>query len=330
MGSSARKKREKKKDFQKQKLKVGKAKPKAENHTDTSFRSQAIVLNQQLDVNAPSQSSIFLHQISLLASRSDTQRRDALASLTSYVTSSLPTSSLPISTSSLLSSVCPLMLDGSAGVRSQLLKLFGALPQEDIRDHVTKALPYLRAAMTHLSRDIRLSSLEFVSYMIKVAGSELISCPGGWHQTLECFTTVLGWRSTDASKWSSTKASFSGDPRSTARIMQVLAEFLQAGLVGDEQSASGPHPLLAHFPLWEVETLLVPGKSSAYAYLNLFGLQAEDETQMLDDQQDRLRDFAQNFEGHILVGIDAARKEGGELGRAAGLLLKILERARRS
>ncbi|OAL24168.1 hypothetical protein AYO22_05827 [Fonsecaea multimorphosa] len=222
------------------------------------------------------------------------------------------------------------MLDGSAGVRSQLLKLFRALPPEDIRDHVSKALPYLRAAMTHLSREIRLSSLEFVSYMIKVAGSELVSSPGGWHQTLECFTTVLGWRSIDASKWSSTKASFAGDTKTTARIMQVLAEFLQAGLVGDEQSSSGTNPLLSHFPLWEAETLIVPGKSNAYAYLNLFGPQTEDETQMLDDQRDRLRDFAQNFQAQILGGVDAARKEGGELGRAAGLLVKILERSQSS
>ncbi|KAH0846575.1 hypothetical protein AYO21_11869 [Fonsecaea monophora] len=222
------------------------------------------------------------------------------------------------------------MLDGSAGVRTQLLKLFRALPSEDIQDHVSKALPYLRAAMTHLSRDIRSSSLDFVSYMIKAAGPELISCPGGWHQTLECFTTVLGWRSVDASRWSSTKASFAGDSKSTARIMQVLAEFLQAGLVGDEQSPSNTNPLLAHFPLWEVETLLVPERSNAYAYLNLFGPQIEDETKILDDQQDRQRDFAQNFQGHILAGIDAARKEGGELGRAAGLLVKTLERAQSS
>ena len=56
MGSSAKKKREKKKDFQvfgfsnrptprlralqKAKLKVGKTKPKATNHTETSFRSK--------------------------------------------------------------------------------------------------------------------------------------------------------------------------------------------------------------------------------------------------------------------------------------------------
>ena len=40
MGSSTKKKKDKKKDFQKSKLKVGKAKAKADNFTDTSFKSK--------------------------------------------------------------------------------------------------------------------------------------------------------------------------------------------------------------------------------------------------------------------------------------------------
>lgn len=40
MGSSAKRKKEKKQDFQKPKLKVGKTKPKASNLTDTSFRAK--------------------------------------------------------------------------------------------------------------------------------------------------------------------------------------------------------------------------------------------------------------------------------------------------
>jgi pre-rRNA-processing protein IPI1 len=43
MGSSTKKKKDKKKDFQKAKLKVGKAKAKADNFTDTSFKSKCIV-----------------------------------------------------------------------------------------------------------------------------------------------------------------------------------------------------------------------------------------------------------------------------------------------
>lgn len=42
MGTSAKRKKEKKKDFQKPKLKVGKAKPKAANFTDTSFQAKSM------------------------------------------------------------------------------------------------------------------------------------------------------------------------------------------------------------------------------------------------------------------------------------------------
>ena len=40
MGSSIRKKKEKQKDFEKPKFKVGKKKPKPSNFTDTSFKSK--------------------------------------------------------------------------------------------------------------------------------------------------------------------------------------------------------------------------------------------------------------------------------------------------
>ena len=40
MGNSNRRKKEKKQDFQKAKLKVGKTKPKADNATNTSFKAK--------------------------------------------------------------------------------------------------------------------------------------------------------------------------------------------------------------------------------------------------------------------------------------------------
>ncbi|RVX69452.1 hypothetical protein B0A52_06515 [Exophiala mesophila] len=324
MGSSAKKKKEKKKDFQKPKLKVGKARPKAANTTDTSFRSKAIVLSQQLDVNAPAESTKFQHQLSLVSSRSDTQRKDSLAYLTAYLTASRPGSTLPVSANALLTATCPLILDASSGVRNQLLKLFQSLSPEDIRDHVSKLLPYMRAGMTHLSKDVRLSAIDFLSYVIKVAGIELVSCAGGWSQTLECFLTVLGWRSADSTKWSSTKTSFGGDIKSTARIMQVLADFLRKGL--HEDSTSSDIDLIAFgFPLWDITAMSMPTKSNPYAQLNLFGPPTDPGHQMLEGQDDRSELFSRSYYDIIGAGIDAAKKEGGELGRASGLLSKTLE-----
>jgi pre-rRNA-processing protein IPI1 len=47
MGKSAKAKKEKKKDFQKAKLKVGKTKPKASNATDTSFKARCKITNTE-------------------------------------------------------------------------------------------------------------------------------------------------------------------------------------------------------------------------------------------------------------------------------------------
>lgn len=46
MGSSAKRKAEKKKDFQKPKLKVGKAAAKPSNFTDTSFRAKCMLIHR--------------------------------------------------------------------------------------------------------------------------------------------------------------------------------------------------------------------------------------------------------------------------------------------
>lgn len=109
--------------------------------------------------------------------------------------------------------------------------------------------------------------------------------------------------------------------------MHVLAEFLHTGLVNDRPDAD-PNSMAGQFPLWQVPAMAIPTKSNAYAYLNLFGPQTEVENQMLEGREDRLEVFAKQFEAIIVAGIDAAKQEGGELGRASGVLTKTLDRVR--
>ena len=52
MGKSNKAKKEKKADFTKVKLKVGKKLPKGQNLTDTSFKSRKIVISNQLKKQA--------------------------------------------------------------------------------------------------------------------------------------------------------------------------------------------------------------------------------------------------------------------------------------
>ena len=306
MTSSTKKKREKKKDFQKAKLKVGKARPKPTNATNTSFRAKAIVLNQQLNVDAPTASAQFLHHTSLLTSKSDSQRKDSISFLSScYATSEK--SNFPLTTGALLDKLCPLILDGSSGVRQQLLKMLPVLPNHDIQDHVSKLLPHIRAGMTHLSRDIRLSSVDVLSWLTGTAGTELVSCAGGWYKTLECFTAMLSWTSSEIGKWSASKPSL-GDTRSSARIVTVLAEFLEAGLL-DTSTKENVHLIADTFPLWQTYHHQIPTKSNAYSFLNLFGPPRDAKNQMLEDREDRMRVYNETFRLLIEAGMSTERRK---------------------
>lgn len=93
-------------------------------------------------------------------------------------------------------------------MRTALLKLLRTLPGNDIRDHVPALLPYIRAGMTHLAADVRLSTLDVLEWLVDVAGEEVVSAPGGWVKLLKCFLALLGWQTPDPegrerSKWTS-------------------------------------------------------------------------------------------------------------------------------
>lgn len=345
-------------------MKVGKAKPKASNFTDTSFRSKckltvlavrrrgnysydytqavsltsiaAIVLNQQsLTTTAPSSVSRFTHYLSLLNAKSDTQRRDALSYLTTAIASRPVDSPLPQPVSVLLPSMLPLILDGNAGVRTQLLKLFKVLPAGDMEGHVSTLLPYVRAGMTHLAADIRLSAIEIMAWLLSIGGHELVSSQGGWIKTLNCFLTMLGWHTEESAKWSSNRASFgkSGtDGRPMIKVLQTFGDFLRVGIVESEDSEPSEADKAEYsdsydFPIRDMSYYVIPTKSAPYSHLNLFGQPKDEEGEMYEAQEDRMRVFVQRFSEPVERGLVAAKRDGGESGRAAAVVQKVLKEA---
>jgi pre-rRNA-processing protein IPI1 len=182
--------------------------------------------------------------------------------------------------------------------------------------------------MTHLVADIRLFSIEVLAWLIDLAADEVVSCAGGWVKTLNCFLALLGWHTQDSTKWSSNRVSFgkvgSGDGKAQARNLQVLAQFLKAGFCSASSSDENGN-LLSSFPLWHTEHHALPKRSNAYAYLNLFGTPKDDDVDMLEDREDRIRIFNQRFTSSVTNGLSSARKDGGEVGRAAGLVAKALK-----
>lgn len=236
----------------------------------------------------------------------------------------------------ILPSLLPLFLDGNNGVRTQLVKLLKALPATEMESHVSLLLPYIRAGMTHLASDIRLSSVEILSWLLSAAGNEVVSCEGGWIKTLNCFLSVLGWHTKESAKWSANRASFGkagSQGKPMVRALQVLAEFLRAGIgapddedddMSDDDQGGSRYWA---FPLHHASQYLIPNKSTPFAYLNLFGQPKDEEGEMYETREDRLRVFAQKFQMPVDRGVNEAKMDGGEVGRASAGLTKVLKNA---
>ncbi|KAI0203304.1 Rix1 complex component [Astrocystis sublimbata] len=324
MGSSDRKKKEKKKDFQKPKLKVGKAKAKAANYTDTSFKSKSIVLQQQLHETAPDVVERFKHQLSLTSSRTDTQRRDALAYLTGQLSTTPPTN--PVGASTLLQKVLPLMPDSSKSVRAQLLKLLQQLPAGEVRPHLQKAMLHIRGAMTHLSQDIKDDGLNYMEWLLDAAGEDLVASPGCWVKPLKDFMSVLGWTITTASS-AATKGGWTSAPRTTfgskkfghsfPRQMTILAKFLELGLRPEASSPWSPAD-------WASNISMVPQGPDPFGYLGLFKPPRDEDSEIYRNREDRQDIFARRFLDTVEAGVDMAKKEGGAAGRAAATLNQVI------
>lgn len=324
MGSSAKKKKEKKKDFQKTKLKVGKTAPKAANSTNTSFKAKRISVNQQIHLAAPSSSEQILHHTSLLSSRSDSQRKESLAYLTTILYDKQNVDNFPMSIKDLLDKMMPLLLDSSAGVRSEFLKAFQALPVQTVSDYVDSILLFIRAGMTHLSIEVQLIAHDTLAYALSVSAKAVVSASGGWTKTLQSFEANLSFKTSSANDgWSVNKTGFKQDAKSVARTLQVLEKFLAAGLQTDSVEQSLIEPV-REFPLCDVCYHRIPTKSSPYGYLNLFGPPPDSDSRQVDDRSERVELFKERFYSKYVNSLEKARAEGGDIGRAAGQMLKVI------
>ena len=284
--------------------------------------NKAIALGQQsLTTAAPSANTQFTHHLSLLTSRSDNQRQESL----SYLTSSIAPQHkhLPQPVALLLPKLLPLTLDGSNGVRAQLVKLLQNLTPEDIRDQMEKISLYIRAGITHLATDIRNTALEILEWALEINGEELVSCPGGWVKTLKTILTALAWsEEATISGWTSSRAIVGrSGSKSLPRTLGLLAALLRAGLI----PRPSPEAQLHRFPLSYVEYRMPPCQSNTYGYLNLFGPAKDQDSQGYENIEDRRRIFRLIFESRVVKGALAARREGGDVGRAAAAVTKALD-----
>lgn len=322
MGSSRAKKTAKQADFQKPKLKVGKTRPKASNATDTSFKSTAIVLkDQHLSINVRSlDDQIDLH-IAHLGSRSEAQRKEALAALINAATKAKIPAQL------VLEKALPLITDGSPAVREQLLRLLQTLPPDQCRGFEGRVVLYLQTGLTHIASGVCRSALDLCKWASEVYGLALMSCSGGWYKVLNCFLLLLGWQPVSAASdsdkdWSGGGAAIeklNKEPKLMVRVLETFASFLALGFSSPDAESENSNATFLGF-----RPHLVPPHPNPYTRLGLFEMPADIGDQLYEDAEARKSVFIAQFRGSIMRGCQIAKQQGGELGRAAGTLSKAI------
>lgn len=202
--------------------------------------------------------------------------------------------------------------------------------------------------MTHLAAGIRETATEAWLWALEVAGEESVSCAGGWIKGCKTLCVVLGWpvvlpssvdgnvqtksETTRGGGWSNISATVGhGAAKAGTQpvaLLNLLALFLKIGLVerpsdqlGGDQNQEGRPWMLTH-----TEMHMLPKRSEAYGYLNLFGEKRDEEGECYRDCEERQSVFRRiGFEGAVATGMEILRKEGGEVGRLGSRVEKMLK-----
>lgn len=299
-------------------------------HTFLTISLAAIVLNQQsLSTSAPSSSAQFTHNLSLVTSKSDSQRKDALAYLTNTITDLAKDQPLPLPVATILPKIQPLILDASKSTREQFLKLLRVLPADQVKGHVDQVLLYVRAGMTHLAADIRMTALDALEWLLQVGSEEVVCCAGGWLKTLNCFMSLLGWQTAEQTgQWSSTNATpiqrIAAHNKVLVKLLNTLTMFLAAGFKDARKEQNTLDGMARLFPLCTNGGSVLYARSNPFRNLNLFGAPRDAEGTMYDDAESRKRVFDEQALPAVSKGVQVVKREGGEVGRAASGLEKVL------
>lgn len=281
-----------------------------------------MVSQQSLNLEAPDTADRFKHFLSLATSRMDKQRRDALSYLVGQLTASPPNN--PVGTWTLLEKLLPLIADSSRGVRISVLRLFRALPVDEIRPHAEKIIKWVRMGMMNLAAEVRDDSLNVMEWLLETAADEVISCAGGWTKTIDTFAAMLGWKGY-APPVGGKKDAWSSAPKTTfgaikggtsyAHQITVLAKFLEVGFTPEKPVS------FTYQDYWD-HIYRLPKGPNPFAYLGLFGPPQDGE--MCPDREARQRAFYP-WKQVTVRGTEEAKKEGGAVGRAATILDQALK-----
>lgn len=218
------------------------------------------------------------------------------------------------------------MSDAYGPVRGRLLKLLQAIPADEIRPHVEKIILYIRGAMTNISQDIKDDGLNYMEWLLDVAGDDLVSSAGCWIKPLKDFMSVLGWtiKVTQAvpgkSGWTSAPRTTFGAKKygqSFPKQMSVLAKFLEYGFKPEMDRPWSSSDLFESITQ-------VPRTPDPFGYLGLFKPPRDEDGEVYRNREDRQNIFQRRFGEAVELGVEMAKREGGAAGRAAAVLDQVL------
>ncbi|KAJ1024872.1 hypothetical protein NDA16_002908 [Ustilago loliicola] len=231
MPKATKRKKEKKADFQKTKLKLGKGKQAANNATDVSFKAKTIALPQQ-SINADKSGKLVnsrnltVADLALqLRHYSANVRRDAVDGIREILT--LHPSLLLSAAASLIPELSRCIGDDDAAVRKQLHSLLAwmlpQIPAQLLGPYHNTLLLFTTSALSHIYPEVRLDAVKVLDVCLEILPHAATS---GWENA------VFKMANTNSSAENTTSATNSAGPSTAShqphgeRIMNCFLNLL--------------------------------------------------------------------------------------------------------
>lgn len=336
MGSK-RKRQEKKKDFQKTKLRVGKTAAKPDNYTDTSFTARTIALPGQL-LSRKDAPVDLTHQLLLTKHHLAATRKEVL----SYIENHLPSSTLLYK--QILTLTISLITDLLQLVRLALVLLLAACADKQpgfLELHMRTIVLFVHLAMLHIHSDVRGSSTSLLDVMVRKLPQALVK--GHLVKTLKSYFTLMAWTLSDDKRAVSlavnSSSSLGGGKKLRAAHLAVLLRLLEAALFEEENAGVDWASIGKIHP--QTHCYVLPANPQAFGQLKLFAdelpsanahsIEGAYSFQDIDnvsteDAATRRKIIYDVFLAPLRKNLESVVKEGGEVGKEAYSCMAVLDR----
>lgn len=354
--TSKKKRAEKKKDFQKAKLRVGKIAAKPDNYTDTSFTAKYICLPYQtlskpkssVTQNWNGQGDVDLtHHLQLVKHHLASTRKEVLA----FIEAHLPSNSS--SYKQILTVTLSLLTDQSESVRLAFVSLLlGCADRQPgfLQLHMRSIILFVNSAMTHIRGEVRATSTRVLDILVTKSPKVLVS--GFFVKTLRSFFSLLSWTLTEDKKAVSlainTNASLGGiSTKACARHLTVLGKLLDAALFADDSEPASIDSKQCSIIHPQTTQFMLPLTPQAFSQLKLFvnelpsqqdaSAVSGNDVYLLGDIDDlstedietRRKIVVDVFLVPLRKNLVVTTKDGGEVGTTANKCLQLLDKFER-